>query len=321
MSIANHNPHESPSYILVGPLRAGTTLLNLMLNSHPQIASVGEFEESVSILEDTGWPDLDYYRTWLTQHRVASSRNYTTQNNAAAYTDLVSQMWTQLALPHNEPIVGCTIHSRFDRARDIWPNTKFIHIIRDPRDVANSCVGMGWVGHPAKGSVFWTNIARRWKSFAGHLSSEDYVQIRYEDLLANPQTELDRCCNLLGLAYHPDMLEFHQSSTYSPLNPNLAEQWRHKMSPRTAEIIDAACSPLMEDYGYEASVPQPKPASRVESLKIALSDKAGRFRFRTNRYGLILTLRWAIVKRFPIKNALRASTVRLLNKVDTTHLR
>ncbi|MBL4698231.1 MAG: sulfotransferase [Phycisphaerales bacterium] len=321
MSISSHNPHESPSFVLVGPLRGGTTLLNLMLNSHPQIASVGEFEESVSILDDTGWPDLDYYRSWLAQHRVASSRNYTAQPNAATYTDLVSQMWSQLATKHSKPVIGCTIHSRFDRVRDIWPNTKFIHIIRDPRDVANSCVGMGWIGHPAKGSIFWTRIVRRWKNIVEHFSAEDYVQIRYEDLLANPQIELGRCCALLGLEYHPDMLNFHQSTTYAPLDPTLAEQWRHKMNPRTAEIIDVACRQWMESYGYESSTPDPIPPRLLELFKINVHNRIGRFRYRVNRYGVVLTVKWALVKRFSIDNVLRISVNRKINEIDTTHLR
>jgi len=321
MSTSDLNPHSAPSFVLVGPLRAGTTLLHLMLDHHPQIASVGEFEEAAAILSDQGFPDPKHYHAWLAGDRVACSRSYTHAPAVESYQDIVSSMWKQLADGHQEPIIGCTIHSRFDRMLELWPNTKFIHIIRDPRDVANSCVGMGWIGHPAKGSDLWIQIAQRWNQLVERLGPDQWVQVRYEDLLEHPERELERCCKLLDLEYHPQMLEFHKTSTYQPLDPKLAEQWRRKMTPRTAEIIDSACNPWMGMYGYQTSTPDPKPASASEYLSIALTNKYQRFRWRVRRDGLSLVLRWALVKRRKLQSQARASVRRRMNEIDTSHLR
>ncbi len=315
------SPHDAPSYVLVGPLRAGTTLFHLILNSHPQIASVGEFEEAVEILSNSGWPDLDHYRAWLNQHRVASARNYASQPHASTYAQHAQGLWRQLASKHDKPIIGCNIHSRFDRARDLWPNTKFIHLIRDPRDVANSCVGMGWFGHPAKATPIWLDTVRRWNTLARSVPPEDRIVVRYEDLLKDPEHELGRCCELLGLSYHPDMLKFFETSSYEPLDPRLAEQWQRKMKPRTAELIDAQCADLMKSYGYTPSTKDPKPANWIESASIALKNRLNRFRWRVERYGVRLVLRWAIVKRLSLAHPLRLATIRRIHEIDTQHLR
>jgi len=312
---------SAPNLVIVGPLRAGTTLLRLMLNNHPQIAITGEFEESVAMLSDSGFPTPEEFRLWLTLHRTAASRNYQLAHHLSTYPDIVNAMWDQLAKPIDKPIIGCTIHSRFDRVRELWPSTKFIHITRDPRDVANSCVGMGWVGHAAKGFDAWTTPTKRWLSIVDQLDRNDWTQIRYEDLLTDPQAELTKCCTLVGLNYDPAMLDFHQVSSYQPLDPKLAEQWRRKMSPRTAEIIDAACTPLMQSLGYTPSIPNPKPANTLESLRITLHNRLGRFRWRIKRYGLWLVLKWAAFKRLSNKNPMRAAVRLKMNEIDIHHLR
>jgi len=47
----------------------------------------------------------------------------------------------------SKQFVGATVHRKFDKLLMIWPDAKFIHVVRDPRDVARSVVKMGRVGH------------------------------------------------------------------------------------------------------------------------------------------------------------------------------
>lgn len=320
---ANASPtRRGPKFIIAGPLRAGTTLLRLILNNHPLIACVGEFEEAVSQACAPGnWPDLSTYRAFLAQDRPTLAKQLMIDPSIATYPDLVRSMWNQLADRESKPDIGCCIHSRFDRVRDIWPGTKFIFLSRDPRDVARSCVGMGWAGEPTSAVSKWLEPSRRWLAMRDSLPPEDFVEIRYEDLVSNPEHELDRCCRLLGHRFDPAMLNFHESSSYEPLDPKLAEQWRRKMPPRTAEIIDAACLELMPRFGYAPSVPAPRAASGGEALRLRLANRTGRLRFRLNRYGLPLTCSWAVAKRLPLSHPWRTSVKARINAIDTAHLR
>ena len=314
-------PHRHLDFIVVGPLRAGTTLLRLLLDNHPSIACVGEFEEAVSRIGGDGWPDIDEYRLYLAQDRPARAKNLTIDPETRSYPDLVRSMWDQLAARADKPVVGCCIHSRFHRVRDIWPGTKFIFLTRDPRDVARSCVGMGWVGEPTSGARYWLEPVDRWLAVRESLPPEDFIELRYEDLLRNPEHELGRCCRLLGHDFDPAMLGFHESSTYEPLDPKLAEQWRRKMPPRTAEIIDAACGSRMPKFGYEPSTPHPRPPTGPEALRIRLTNRIGRLRFRFHRYGLPLTLAWFLAKRLPLGHPRRTRVKLRLNAADARHLR
>jgi Sulfotransferase family len=311
---------DSPDFIIVGPLRAGTTLLSLLMKNHPKIGMVGEFEESVAMLGDTNWPPLNEYQDWLSHHRVAQARNYKPQPDASSYQEHARGMWTQLSSRIDKPIIGCTIHSRFDRALELWPNAKLIHIIRDPRDVAHSCVGMGWVGHPVKGSRYWIEPTRRWFQLEEKLDHKDWIGIRYEDVLTDPVGELARCCHQLDTDFHPDMLKFHESSTYKPIDPTLANQWKNKPK-RTLELIESECMPMMKSFGYEPTNPQAKPIGMLESFFLSFSNRMKRIQWRANRYGLVTTISWIIAKRLSLKNAWRTKIQLRINQIDTEHLR
>ncbi|MCC5823998.1 MAG: sulfotransferase [Phycisphaerales bacterium] len=316
---------HAPHFVIAGPLRAGTTMLRLILNSHPSIGCVGEFEEAVSrargVAGSDVWPDLGTYRAFLAQDRAALAKALVVDASIPSYPGLVRSLWDQLAARESKPVVGCCIHSRFDRVREIWPGTRFIYLSRDPRDVARSCVGMGWAGEPTGAVGKWLEPTRRWLALRETLDPADFVELRYEDLVANPEGELDRCCRLLGHGFDPAMLAFHESSTYEPLDPRLAEQWRRKMPARTAEIIDAACVGLMPRFGYAASVPDPRPASGLEAVRLRVANRLGRLRFRRERYGVGLMLAWAAVKRLPLDNPWRKRVKGRINAVDTRHLR
>jgi len=230
-------------------------------------------------------------------------------------------MWSDLASRESKPFVTCTIHSRFDRVREIWPNVKFVFLVRDPRDVARSCMGMGWVGEVTHGAPYWTEPARRWLELRETLGRSEYVEVRYEDLLQEPDEQLDRCCQLLGERFDPQMLSFHERSTYEPLNPSLSEQWRRNMTLREADLIEQACDELLECFRYERSCPSPQRAGMVETLQRRVRNRLGRFRWRCRRYGIGLTLAWAVVKRFPTGSSLRIATKRYLNENDQRNLK
>lgn len=315
------DPRLQPAFVMIGPLRAGTTLLRLLMSNHPRIAAIGEFEEAVSRAGDGSWPDASWFRTWLSQDRAAQAKNYGELPWDRPYPDIVRSMWAQLASRETKPFVTCSIHSRFDRLREIWPDVKFVFLVRDPRDVARSCVGMGWAGEPTHGAAYWLEPTQRWLAMRDRIPSSDYVEVRYEDLLTDPETTLDRCCQLIDEQFDRRMLNFHESSTYQPLDPSLAFQWKLKASRREAELIELACGDLLDEYGYERSPRAPKPAGSIERMRLRLHNRIGRLRWRCDRYGLGLTLRWAVVKRMSIESKLRSTAQQQINAIDRKHLK
>ena len=155
---------DSPVF-LIGAERSGTTLLRLILDHHPVVAFQHEFELSVKYLPASGWPDM---RTYCDQ--LACDRNFTHSkysiDPSLDYPHLVNDFLLQKQRASgSKPVIGATVHYQFSNLTRIWPNARFIHIIRDGRDVARSMVQMGWFGNSWNSCVEWVSAEHEIDNF------------------------------------------------------------------------------------------------------------------------------------------------------------
>ncbi|MCB9846590.1 MAG: sulfotransferase [Phycisphaeraceae bacterium] len=303
-------------------MRSGTTLLRLMLNSHPDIHVFAEFEESVKWLGDSGWLDLDLYRQRLRGDRSFSDEGFTIDQSIADYPALVHSFVAQAAARTNKRRIGFCVHTRFDRIPDLWPGARLIHMVRDPRDVARSCVQMGWVGTVWHGCDHWLESEARFERMRDRLAPGSFVDLRYEDLLRDPHRALDHCCSLVATRFHPSMLEFHKTSTYEPLDASLVEQWRRRLSPRQIRHVQSRCAVEMLARGYAVESPpgdrRPGAAGR---LGLAMAHRINRFRHSARRYGFWLALGRIARRRLPLPRSWNAAIVARAQAVERSHLR
>jgi hypothetical protein len=87
-----------------------------------------------------------------------------------------------------------------------WPSTKFVHIIRDPRDYALSHK-KAWGKNIYRAASYWNKsmlLVEKYKK-EGVLTESNYHELYYEKLLENPVDSLKQICNFLGLVYYPEM--------------------------------------------------------------------------------------------------------------------
>ncbi len=138
---------------LVGSERSGTTLLRLMLDHHPEIAFEKEFDFAVTKVSDTGeLPTLDAYLDWIATVRGV---DYAI-DRSLGYRELVNDFLRQKqAASGGKPHVGATIHQQLRSPPVSLAGRPYIHLVRDPRDVARSVVQKGWAGNIYRASEFW----------------------------------------------------------------------------------------------------------------------------------------------------------------------
>jgi hypothetical protein len=91
----------------------------------------------------------------------------------------------------------------------LLPEARFVHIIRDGRDVALS-VSRLWFGPNSvvEAADWWASKIRKARHQAEALPY--YLEVRYEDMLADPATVLRRICSFIDLPWDPAMLTFHE---------------------------------------------------------------------------------------------------------------
>jgi hypothetical protein len=171
---------------------------------------------------------------------------------------------------------------RMEAIAGVLEESRFVHLIRDGRDVALSrrARGMG-AGKPmAKAAGLWRKRIEAAREAAGRLRGR-YVELRYEDLVADPERCLRRVCELIELDYDPAMLAYHEGAgerlaelgDLAPVDAragregteriaahSLAKQppsgartaaWRTEMSAEDEAAFEAVAGDLLRELGYD----------------------------------------------------------------------
>jgi hypothetical protein len=162
----------------------------------------------------------------------------------------------------------------------LFPLARFVHLIRDGRDVALSYLSVPW--GPAS---IW-QAARQWKRgvTAGRNSGRElgpahYLELRFESLVADPRALLKQVCDFASIEFEEPMLEFHLNagerlqappdgvqfhlSSTEPPAPGRRD-WRTQMPADQIRAFEAVCGPLLTDLGYERGYPVVSKAIRAE---------------------------------------------------------
>jgi hypothetical protein len=277
---------------LVGAERSGTTLLRLMLCHHSQIAWCNEFEYAVDQIPADGvFPNLSDYYNWLDTHRIFQGTGFTI-DKTLSYPQLVDNFLLQKRA--DKTIVGATVHRHFDRLLSIWPEARFIHLIRDARDVANSCIGAGWAGNVWNGCERWQEAELLWDNLAGQLTRatrsgsprrERYISVTYEELISQYRETLTKLCEFIGVSYEEAMLDYAQNSTYDIPDSRFISQWKKKLSDYEVRLVESRVGELLSQRGYPLSGLSPVSLTKLDLYKLKLQNWSYRANYRRKRYG------------------------------------
>jgi hypothetical protein len=296
---------------LVGAERSGTTVCRLMLDHHPSITWCNEFEYAVDKMPpDAGWPDLDEYYEWLSTHRIFQATNFEI-DQSLSYPELVNSFLVQRLETRKKTIVGATVHHHFDRLLRIWPDAKFLHIVRDPRDVARSCIGMGWAGNVWHGAKRWIEAEQIWEKFSDQLSEDQKIEFTYTNLITHNKETLTRICNFIGVDYDDRMLTYPDYTDYSLPDEKLVSQWPTKLSEREIQWVEARVDDLLVQKGFEYSGLPIKPPSVIEQKRLALQNWLYRVNHRIKIHGLSLSLSEFISRKLHLKTWNRSCRLKM----------
>jgi hypothetical protein len=318
--MSKSSPPEATRYFLIGAERSGTTVLRLMLDHHPHVAWVEEFEYAVERLGDDGtYPELRSYYAWLDLHRIFRASGFVIDANLD-YVGLMESFMQQRQRARGKAIVGATVHRHFDRVRFLWRAPRYIYLYRDGRDVARSCIQMGWAGNVYVGVERWIQAETLWQRLRPTLSCEQNIEIRYESLMQQPTRELQRLCEWMGLEYDVKMLEYPNDTTYTAPDPHLAQQWQHTLSPRDVRRLEARIGDMLRARGYMLSGLPPYRVTRAEQAWLRVQDRLARIYFRMARFGLRLWSLDVLTRRLHWESARRRVQLQL-DEIDTAHLK
>jgi hypothetical protein len=306
-SRTEHPNHDIAAPImLVGAERSGTTLLRLLLDHHPKIAFQREFEFAVDLLGPDGQrPGDREFQQWLRENFVFQGSGFTI-DESLEYRDLLNDFLHQKQ--GDKALIGATIHRHYQRIPFLWPKARFIHLLRDGRDVARSCIGMGWAGNVYAGADEWIEAIDLWEKTKATIPEEDRIEMRYEDLVENTEDELKRLCKWIGVEYNSAMFDYTKTTKYRAPNAKLAHQWKRKLDDNDLQLIEARIGHYLDQYGYERSGLPPIEITPAIDARLRREDRHARYRWRMGRYGAMITLAETLTRRLglaPLNTALK----------------
>lgn len=275
--------------LLVGAERSGSTLLRLMMDGHSRIAFHKEFEFAVDKVGDDGTrPNLPNYVDWLRTVRNFNNTGLQIDKSLSSYDELIHSFLRQKQA--NKANIGATVHRHLLRLRYLFSDAYYLHLLRDPRDVALSNVAMGWAGNAYHGVNRWIEIEREWDQLVKTLPRSRWIEVHYEELVVKPVAVLQRICDWIGEAYDPAMLDYPLRSTYGAPHAGTVRRWRKQLNPVLTRLLETKIGHLLESRGYERSGLPPLVAAPYRRYWLAFQDWLGRARFRIKRYGPSLFL-------------------------------
>lgn len=303
---------------VVGAERSGSTMLKLMLDHHPAISFPHQYEFSVDRLGDDGTPpDLPAYWAYLEGDGVFRRSGFSI-DRSLDYHSLQDHFLDERR--RGRPVVGGTLHRHFSRLLHLWPETRFVHLVRDPRAVARSVVEMGWAGHVYEGAGRWVEAEREWERVCARVPPSRRHEVRYEDLVTDPERVLRGVCEFLGVPYDPAMLRYPRDSTYDAPDPQLLGRWRTHLSAREQGLVDGRVGALLGARGYPPSAGGPLHPGGPERVLLALLERVGRARFSVGRLGLALFVSHWLARKLRIEPWRRA-TSRRVQAIAERHIR
>jgi hypothetical protein len=285
-----------------------------MVNAHPQIA----------ITKESQWFDKRWIAEWFEERRGLTVEGTLTSELISRmlehpkfprlkisreqflslagdgpqvnYASFVTSLFDLYGQTHGKALVGNKTPAyvrKLDLLHTLWPKARFVHLIRDGRDVCLSVVK--WSKGPvmkesfvtskhdpiSTAALWWESHVRLGRQAGNRLGPPLYYEIRYEALLAHPERECAALCVFLGLPYDDAMLGFYKGRTrtgpgldakraWLPITPGL-RNWRAQMSAEDVDRFESAAGELLDELGYPRAVPELRPedlehASRIRTL-------------------------------------------------------
>lgn len=311
------NSLHQPVFIC-GALRSGSTLLHLMLDHHPNIKNPGEFDFMFDLIKDDGsFPNLDDYHEFLGNNRIFKAKNLVI-DASLTFPELLKSFISQLQ--QESKILALNVHRNFHRIPYVFSDAKYIHLLRDPRDVARSSIEMGWCGNVYFGVDHWIKTEHSWEKLEQQLKPGQYSTLYYEKLIEEPETVLTAICTFLNLPFSHQMLEYPQHSSYGRPDKSLIQQWKRKLSNRDIQHVETKAGDLMEQKGFQLSGLPKTQIGLLEKIKLAFQNKQFRVIFGIRRYGISLYASERLTKIFGLEK-LHKEFVLARQEIDKKHLK
>jgi len=297
------NISKAQLIFVIGLGRSGTTLLQTMLDAHPHV--VAPPESRFILLNQQRYKDAVWERSpeqtklFMEDLRVSDKIRYfwdldweLLERNLMAmplgcrypvwvktvlstYNSLYSKVDVRVVSDKNPQYAFFT-----GKMLDLFPEAKFIHLVRDPRANSYSFLKAGWEKYIENPAFRWRKVHQSIERLKNK-QPDRFHTLNYEHLIGNTRDELTKICEFIGLEWNEEMHKYPQhvdrylkqylhsdqetsisasrkfaiehihKNLKSLPNPDLVNSWHEKLSRHDIDTVDSICGHFALRYGYE----------------------------------------------------------------------
>jgi hypothetical protein len=279
-------PDNTPFFI-IGAGRSGTTLLRLILAGHSrlhippetrfvrplvrELPLTGELTQSqidramTIMTEDYRWPDMDI--------AAGDLRRWTMNLRSPRLVDIIDLVYRQHLERTGKSRFGDKTPIYFEivpQLAALYPGAKFIHVIRDGRDVAISRIDLDWDRYYDRGRFEWTLAMAKRREYLTSPYAGQVLEARYESLVSKLEETVREVCAFLDEEFEPAMLDWQQKTALIPARERHIHRklvrgassayiavWRDRLSALECFAIEACLYQDLERLRYQLRFSHP----------------------------------------------------------------
>ena len=232
---------DQPIFI-VGCERSGTTMLRLMLNEHSNIALPPQtkfsrklYKRRILFGDLSNGKNKDKIIDWMLERETNTKlidlkldlgHLRKSWEDCTTIGELTGTVFQQYSQTRHKPRWGDKrpYYIRYiPQLLKLYPDARIIHIIRNGHDCISSLKRMPWWNKNIVYSMLAWRYSIRMGAKAAEAYKDQFLEVRYEDVVRHPETQLKKICDFINVKYESGMLEFHLSTEKNI--PDYKKEW------------------------------------------------------------------------------------------------
>lgn len=277
--------------------RSGTTLLRTMMNAHSSVISPIEskliihlkkkFQDhkqwtknDIEMFLDCLYQDIKFQRFWNIDREYLKNRFALIPIEKISFQRLIKLIYLSFPVNVNKNKISMIIDKNppyalfLEQLNDVFPEAKYIHLMRDYRDNVQSAKKTNPIKNVALLAQGWLNDNAFIEKFKKKYP-EKFFTLKYEELVNSPESFVRQICEHFGLDYEQTMIHYQESlkqeidqktkgkekhlETFQKFHSNLIKpvgtdsvnKWKKYLTNEEVLIVEYICKDYGVQYGYQ----------------------------------------------------------------------